>query len=61
MTSAKERVDLLRGYTPEAAAAAADEAEAWGAVLAGGGQAMLVPARTTHTSFFFVKQGAILT
>mmetsp|Transcript_69220 Transcript_69220/g.130122 ORF Transcript_69220/g.130122 Transcript_69220/m.130122 type:complete len:585 (+) Transcript_69220:55-1809(+) len=62
----KERVDLLRGNTPEAAAAAASEAEAWRQVLEGAGvgghrgEELVVPARDSSTSAFFVKANSVL-
>jgi len=67
-STAKTRAAALAGYTPEAAALAEAEAEAWRQVLTGDGiggsaargEVMAVPARTTHTSTFFVKMGELL-
>ena len=62
--TAKEKVSRLTGNTPEAAAAAAAEAQAWREVLAGGvtasgkvppGEEIAVPARNALTMAFFVQ------
>jgi hypothetical protein len=63
LAATKEKMDNLRGYTPEYFSKQATEEEAWKQVLCGGngGQELQVPARQELTSSFFVKAGSVLT
>jgi len=67
--SAKERLLLMGGYTPEYHARLASDEEAWRQVLSGDSSAyggarpgaeLTVPARQALTSSFFVKAGSVL-